>query len=76
VLNGRLATFERELQPMILTDACGALWFNADRADNRSRSMTFGKFHGIAAYAVRGSHAKLLWPPPGRISSSPARVAQ
>ena len=34
VLNGRLATFAGELQSMILMDACGALRFNADRADN------------------------------------------
>ena len=34
VLDGRLATFAGELQPMILMDARGALRFNADRADN------------------------------------------
>ena len=34
VLNGRLATFAGELQPMILMDARGALRSNADRGDN------------------------------------------
>src|SRR5215471_327315 len=38
----------------------------------RSRSMSFGKFPGVAAYAVCRSHAKMLWPPVGRISSNPS----